>query len=324
MSDRKAGKTRRQNQSMTTHEQNVTRQICRFYEQFHFPGRRPIDQDGLIFMRKFTRSIESRMKKNSGRRLRVLDAGCGTGNTLIALAHQFAEVDFTGIDNSGPSLAKGKQFACREGIRNLRFRKWNLMFPIPYKTPFDIILCLGVLHHTADMKRVLANLSASLRTDGDLYLWVYGKYGRYRHSLNVDLLRMLLNVPPQPADPVSLARTYAFTTDHGSPLNDLLGNARDDPVSRRTLEDPIWIADQFLNPHESLLNMKDLIALSSAADLEFNQLLGIKENVSAYFESTELYSRYKKLTRTDQLVALDLLLKSDRYFVIMHRTLQER
>jgi 2-polyprenyl-3-methyl-5-hydroxy-6-metoxy-1,4-benzoquinol methylase len=323
MSDRKTGKARQQNLSMTAQERKVTRQIGKFYEQFHFPGRRPIDQDGLIFMRKFARSIEARMKENGIRRLRVLDAGCGTGNTSIALAHQFRDVDFTGIDNSGPSLAEGKQAARREGIQNLRFRKWNVMYPIPYKTPFDIILCLGVLHHTADMARVLANLSAALRADGDLYLWVYGQHGRYRHSLNVELLRMLLDVPPRPTDPVSLARAYAFTTDHGSPLDDLLGKVREDPVSRKTLEDPIWIADQFLNPHESLLSIRDLITLGGAAGLELDQLLGIKADVSTCFASAELCRRYKKLTRTEQLIALDLLLKPERYFVVMRRIRQE-
>jgi SAM-dependent methyltransferase len=317
MSDVKA---RKKNLSMTCRERDVTWKIGRFYEKYHFPGQRPIDQDGLIFMRRFSRSVESCSKENKGKHLRVLDAGCGTGNTSIALAQQFKEINFTGLDNSRMSLAHGKQAARREGVRNLQFRKWNLMYPLPYKVPFDIILCLGVLHHTADMKCVLANLSASLKAKGDLYLWVYGKHGRYRHSLNVELLRMLLAVPPQPKDPINLARAYAFTTDHGSPLNDLLGKVKDDVSFRKTLEDPVWIADQFLNPHESLLNMKDLIALGHVAGLELYQLLGIKEDVSTYFESVDLYQRYKKLNRTDQLVALDLLLKPERYFVVMRKT----
>lgn len=323
MSERKTGQAGRRPPPMTAHERNVTRRSCEFYRQFHFPGSRPIDRDGLIFMRRFTRSIELHIQENGGRRVRVLDAGCGTGNTSIALAHRFRDVNFTALDYSEPSLAEGKRAAGREGIRNLRFRRWNMMRPIPYTMPFDLILCLGMLHHTADMARVLTNLSASLKADGELYLWIYGRHGRYRHSLNVKLLRMLLDVEPRPADPVGLARAYAFTTDHGSPLGDLLGSAREDPVSRKTLEDPVWIADQFLNPHESLLDMKELIALGRAAGLELDQLLGIKEDVSSWFDSAELYRRYTMLSRTDQLIALDLIVKPERYFVVMRRVRHE-
>ena len=323
MSERKHGQARRQPLPMTAHERDVTRRSCEFYGQFHFPGNRPIDRDGLIFMRRFSRSVDSRVQKKGGRHIRVLDAGCGTGNTSIALAHRFRDIDFTALDNSEPSLAEGKRAACREGIQNLRFRRWNVMRPVPYERPFDLILCLGMLHHTADMARVLTNLSASLKSDGELYLWIYGRHGRYRHSLNVELLRMLLDVEPRPADPVELARAYAFSTDHGSPLDDLLGSARADPVSRKTLEDPVWIADQFLNPHEALLDMKELIALGRVAGLELDQLLGIKEDISSWFDSAELYRRYKKLSRIDQLVALDLVVKPERYFVVMRRIRQE-
>ena len=43
----------------------------------------------------------------------------------------------------------------------------------------------------SDMGRVLANLRGCLNPGGHLYLWVYGKHGRYRHSLNMRLLAML-------------------------------------------------------------------------------------------------------------------------------------
>jgi hypothetical protein len=69
--------------------------------------------------------------------------------------------------------------------------------------------------------------------------------------------------------------------------------------------------------------MKELIALGKAAGLEINQLLGIKEDVSSWFDSAELYRRYTMLSRADQLVALDLIVKPERYFVVMRRIRQE-
>ena len=319
MSDRTNGvRGKRRRRAMSSRDREVTRRSCMFYRQFHFPGARPMDRDGLIFMRRFALSVASR-EMDGGNRIRVLDAGCGTGNTSIALAHRFGEVDFTGVDISEPSLDEARRAARRTGVQNLRLRSWNLMRPIPYEEKFDIVLCLGVLHHTADMSRVLSNLSAALGPDGELYLWIYGRHGRYRHSLNVRLLRMLLGTGPLPSEPVSLARAFAFTTDHGSPLDDLLGTARRDPVSLKTMEDPVWIADQFLNPHETLLDMKELIALAGRAHLKIDQLLGMTEDSFSLVHCTELHGRFKKLPRADRLVALDLLLKPERYFVVMHR-----
>lgn len=320
MSDRTRGAPGSRRRPISSRDRDVTRQSRMFYRQFHFPGARPMDRDGLIFMRRFALSVASREMDGGEGHIRVLDAGCGTGNTSIALARRYGEVDFTGVDNSEPSLEEARRSARRHGIKNLRLRRWNLMRPVPCKKKFDIILCLGVLHHTADMARVLGNLSAVLGPDGELYLWIYGRHGRYRHSLNVRLLRMLLETGSRPAEPVRLARAFAFTTDHGSPLDDLLGSARRDPVSRTTMEDPVWIADQFLNPHEALLEMKELIALAANARLEIDQLLGMSEDSFSLVHSSELYGRFKKLSRADRLVALDLLLKPERYFVVMRRT----
>src|SRR5512147_616792 len=83
---------RRANSMSSQGASEVTRD---FYEQFPFPGTRPIDRDGLIFMRRFAQSIE-RARGITSERLNVLDAGCGTGNTTLSLARRFNEVQFTG------------------------------------------------------------------------------------------------------------------------------------------------------------------------------------------------------------------------------------
>lgn len=280
-----------------------------FYEHCNFPGNRPLDQDGLILMRRFAGSVERRR----GKRIRVLDAGCGTGNTSIALASRYKDVEFVGLDQSAASLEKAK----RSGIPNLSFQQWDLMDPIPDDGKFDIVLCLGVLHHTANMQRVLGNLRFSLDTRGDLYLWVYGRHGRYRHSLNMRLLAMLAGTETPAAEALALATEFAFHADDGAPLDDLLGRNRLDPVHRMALEDPVWIADQFLNPHETLLDMGELTELAGACGLEIAQQLGLREDLSTYFNSDALYHRFTRLSGEDRRIALDLLLKPERYFVLL-------
>jgi SAM-dependent methyltransferase len=304
-------------------ENDITEKSRKFYEQYQFPGNRPIDQDGLIFMRRFTKSIERISSEVQGFKLRVLDAGCGTGNTAVALARRFQEVDFFGFDNSRISLEKGISAVKINGLSNLYFRKWNLMHPLPYKERFNIILCLGVLHHTTDMKKGLIHLNNSLKSSGELYLWIYGKYGRYRHSLNVRLLDMLIHIKPKPVDPMELAKEFIFKINNGSALNDVVGKKLD-VVQRNTLEDPVWIADQFLNPNETHLDMEELLELTRVAGFEIKQVLGLKEHISDYFNSPSLYKRYQKLNKERQFIALDLLIKPERYFVILRKVLDKK
>jgi SAM-dependent methyltransferase len=302
---------------LTEEERDVTRRCRDFYEQCHFPGNRPLDHDGLILTRRFASSVARCAREKKGKQIRVLDAGCGTGNTSIALARQYKNVEFVGLDNSAASLEKARQEAERQQIRNLSFLRWDLMNPVPYDGKLDIVLCLGVLHHTANMARALCNLRNCLDTWGDLYLWIYGRHGRHRHSLNVRLLAMLLGTGARTAAASDLAMEFAFNVDNGAPLDDLLGRNRLDPMHRLTLEDPVWIADQFLNPHETLLDLEELTGLATACGLEIEQLLGIRDDLSSYFNSAALYGRFRKLSGEDRLIALDLLLKPERYFVLL-------
>ena len=300
-------------------EAEITRKSREFYEQFQFPGRRPIDHDGLIFLRRFTQSIQQRSAPIPGRMLRVLDAGCGTGNTSVSLARQFPRVAFFGIDQSRTSLAKAKALAARTGVKNVRFRIGYLLKPLPWQDPFDVILCLGVLHHTADMKKTLANLRRSLGNGGELFLWIYGKHGRYRHSLNTRLLRLLLGRPCSPEAALDLATQFALNADNGSALRDLIGQTKTDEMQRKAFTDPVWIADQFLNPQEILIDMEGLLNLARSSGLELAQVLGMSGITAQLLGSAPLMKRFEQLSPSDQLIARDLLLKPERYFVVLRK-----
>jgi SAM-dependent methyltransferase len=301
-------------------EAGITRKSRRFYEQFQFPGSRPIDHDGLVFLRRFTRSIQQRTALIPDRMLRVLDAGCGTGNTSVSLARHFPQVAFFGIDQSRTSLAKAKAQAARAGVKNARFRTGNLLKPLRRHHPFDLILCLGVLHHTADMKKTLTNLGRSLGKGGELFLWVYGKHGRYRHSLNTRLLRLLLGKQCSLEAALDLATQFALNANNGSALRDLIGQTKTDEMQQKAFTAPVWIADQFLNPQEILIDMEGLLDLARSSGLELAQVLGMSGNAAQLLGAPPLVKRFEQLSPRDQLVAQDLLLKPERYFVVLRKT----
>jgi 2-polyprenyl-3-methyl-5-hydroxy-6-metoxy-1,4-benzoquinol methylase len=299
--------------------QTVTEESKRFYERYPFPGSRPIDQDGLILLRRITRSFTLRLRGRQGAVLRVLDAGCGTGNTSLALARQFPFVEVLGVDQSGTSLEKARAAAGTLGLENIRFRRWDLMKPLTGERSFDLILCLGVLHHVADMKAVLANLRRALRSDGELYLWIYGRHGRYRHSLNMRLLALLQTVPPPCLDPVELTREFLRYSAENGAMADLLGNIGTGALQERSFGDPVWLADQWLNPHETLVDMAQLLRLATGSGLSIDEVVGMNENAARRLLPPLLEERFRRLGRRRQLIALDLLMKPERYLVRLQR-----
>ncbi len=305
-------------QKLDGNRDNVTSQSRKFYEKYPFPGTRPLDRDGLIFLRNINSSIESLVKK--GVRPSILDAGCGTGNTIIHLAENNKKLKFVGFDNSKTSLIKAVTLSESKNLSNVIFKKWNLRVSLPYKNYFEIIYCLGVLHHTADPIAVLKNLYHALKDDGELYLWIYSKYGRYKHSLNMRLLSMLLKNKSREIDELNFTKEFIFNTKNITPLNDLVQTYSEDPSLNEMFSDPIWIADQFLNPNEILLSMEELIELSHLCGFEISKVLGINPEISNYLSSDQLCSSFHNLTKTKQLIALDLLLKPPRHFVILRKT----
>jgi ubiquinone/menaquinone biosynthesis C-methylase UbiE len=294
-------------------------EIIDFYRKYPFPGIRPIDQDGLILFRNLHTYFRTKDCHDNKSKYRILDAGCGTGNTSISLAKHFKEASLLGIDICDTSLSIARKAADKEKINNLFFRQWDLMEPLQNEDSFDIILCLGVLHHTADMQRVLDNLKMKLEKEGELYLWIYGQHGRYHHSLNQRLLNILLKTRPLPSSPVQFVSDFIFSKKNDSILEDLVGSESKNLMLKKVFENQIWIADQFLNPNEKLLDMEGIMILLKSSGFEIKKWLCVNDDFSYYFNSQVLKNRFGQLSKYQKLIALDLLLKPDRYFLILRK-----
>jgi SAM-dependent methyltransferase len=303
------------NEAGAASQRAVTDEVRKFYERFHFPGVRPLDQDGLILMRHLAGNLSDARARE--KRPRVLDAGCGTGNTTIALARRFTDVDFLGVDISAPSLSIARKAAEQERLGNVRFHEWDLLDPGPGEGLFDVVLCLGVLHHTANMPLGLANLRGVLTEGATLYLWVYGYHGRYRHSLNCRLLDMLVSAASPAEDPVALAREFLANGGGGTVSCDLFGTGPASSLKQEIGSEIVWIADQFLHPNEILLTMESLLPLLEKARLRLARWLGVPEDPARLLGSRLLQERYDLLTCRQQLIAVDLLLKPDHYFLAL-------
>lgn len=161
--------------------------VREFYTRHPFP---PLDatREPLLADLHYTRSVlwPDRLSLAG---LRILDAGCGTGEIAVRMAREFPEVQVTGIDVSAAAIAVAATRAREAGVEgNLHLREVRLEDLEPGE-PFDLVVSSGVIHHLVDPATGLRALARHLAPTGGMSLMVYGTYGRHA----VLLLRRLMD-----------------------------------------------------------------------------------------------------------------------------------
>jgi SAM-dependent methyltransferase len=94
---------------------------------------------------------------------RVLELGCGTGLTALALAPSVAAYD--GRDVSGAMLAIARERLAAGAPASLRFAPGDAGGPVE-GGPFDVVLAFNLLHLLPDLDRALAHIHAALLPGG--------------------------------------------------------------------------------------------------------------------------------------------------------------
>ena len=92
----------------------------------------------------------------------VLELGCGTGSTAIALAPSVGKIIAT--DVSEAMLSKGRERAHEAGAANVEFIQTDAA-DAP-QGPFDAVLAFNLLHLIKDMDGALSEIAARIKPGG--------------------------------------------------------------------------------------------------------------------------------------------------------------
>jgi SAM-dependent methyltransferase len=119
------------------------------------------------FARERVRWVARRLAELGARPVRVLDFGCGVGNTAAELLHQLQARLVVGVDSSPQILA-----VARRSHADARF-EFKTVTDIETSGPFDLVYCNGVFHHIAPERRAAALrlIHRSLAPDGYFAFW---------------------------------------------------------------------------------------------------------------------------------------------------------
>lgn len=122
----------------------------------------------------------------------VLECGCGGGQHTRFLSPQVASI--TAVDLNTAELARERN----RDAANVSFVEADIA-TMSLQQEFDIVFSIGVVHHTDDPDRTVANMKAHVKRGGKLILWVYSKEGNALVEYGVEPIRraLLQALPPR-------------------------------------------------------------------------------------------------------------------------------
>ncbi len=237
--------------------------------------------------------------------LSIWVAGCGTLQAAeLALRHPDARLLAT--DLSPETLRRAEAVARAAGVaERIEFRHHDLSTPPP-EGAFELIDCIGVIHHMAEPGVGLSHLAARLAPGGLVDLMVYQRDHRRPFNRLRDTLRALAGPlgAPTPALADWLTARIADASHVPEELRDAAREMLDTGRDR-----PSHCADTLLHPHELGFTPRTLFELANRAGLRFAGFAhpGLWAP-DTYFDDPELLAALNALPDVERAEALTLLL----------------
>ena len=209
-------------------------------------------------------------RKPPRQNVRILDAGCGTGVGTEYLILLNPEAEIVGIDLSEKALEIARERCQRSGVAanhkgSINFQQLNLEAARELPEQFDLINCVGVLHHLPNPVMGIQALAEKLAPGGIFHIFVYAELGRWEIQLMQKAITLLQGEKRGDyRDGVAVGREL-FTV---LPENNRIVKREKERWSLENYRDEAF-ADMYVHPQETDYNIETLFQLIEASGLEF-------------------------------------------------------
>ena len=242
--------------------------------------------------------------------IRILDAGCGTGSGTDYLIYQNPGAEVTAIDLSEKALAVAEERCNRSGViakhdKPVNFYNLKLEEATQLEGEFDLINCVGVLHHLPEPDKGIKALAEKLKPGGILHVFVYAELGRWEISLMQKAIALLQgDRRGDYRDGVKVGREIFARL----PENNRLVKQEKERWALENHRDEAF-ADMYVHPQEIDYNIDTLFDLIDASGLNFVGFSNPKywQLDRLVGESEELMSRSKNLSNRALYRLIELL-----------------
>lgn len=249
-------------------DQAISAAVAKLYDTYPFPPEPLLDEPppGYNWRWNWVAAYNFCTGRKPDRQdVRILDAGCGTGVGTEYLVHLNPQAQVTGIDLSAGALAVAKERCQKSGADRATFHHLSLFDADQLAGEFDLINCVGVLHHTPDPIRGIQALAQKLAPGGLMHIFVYGELGRWEIKLMQQAIALLQG--DQKGDyqnGVKIGRQLFAAL----PENNRLVQREKERWSLENQRDGNF-ADMYVHPQEIDYNIDTLFELIDASGLEF-------------------------------------------------------
>ena len=120
----------------------------------------------------------------------VLDAGCGVGRALVAMAERFPNSRFTGYDLCADAIAGARQAAKAAGLGNLRFEQRDLT-GFDEVARYDFVTTFDAVHDQKDPAGLVKGLYRALRPGGIYLMQDIGGSAKLENNLDFPMAAFL-------------------------------------------------------------------------------------------------------------------------------------
>lgn len=249
-------------------------------------------------------------RKPAKKNVRILDAGCGTGVGTEYLIHLNPEAEIVGIDLSEGALEVAEKRCQQSGVQAdhkapVTFKRLPIEQAAALDGEFDLINCVGVLHHMPDPIQGIQALAKKLAPGGIFHIFVYAELGRWEIQIMQEAIALLQNDKRGDyIDGVKVGRQIFGSL----PETNRLVQYDKERWSLENHRDASF-ADMYVHPQEVDYNIKTLFELIDASGLEFvgfsNPSFWDLERLVG--KEPELIERAKNLGDRDRYRLIELL-----------------
>lgn len=147
---------------------------------------------GSIYTREQFEDWLSPLTRADAEGHRVLELGCGNGSLMVHMA-SWHPAYLEGVDLGDSVLS------ARKNLSALPFPNWRVIqgdLTEFASDGFDLVYCIGVIHHLKDPKKGFDSVVRNTSKGGRFHIWVYAREGNRLVLLLVEPLRRIASKLP--------------------------------------------------------------------------------------------------------------------------------
>jgi SAM-dependent methyltransferase len=205
------------------------------------------------------RALNERLRAATGIRSgdRVLDIGCGAGQTTREAARAAAPGEVVGIDVSAAALERARELS--DGLANVAYKQGDAQTHPFEPASFDVAISRCGVMFFADPVAAFANIARALRPGGRLVALIWQ---RYRDNEWVVAIDEAIGAP------AALEGTGAFSLGDPDATTEILERAGFADVGFEDVDEPVFYGPDVAGALEWVTGFSDVSEVLSSLDAQ--------------------------------------------------------